>query len=140
MSRLLFDSSSLIKALKQGRVDLLARNYIHWLTIYEVLNAIWKETRLLKTIPEDKVIAFAEILKQVTDLMKILDPKGLEEDMLRTAIQRGITTYDASYIVLAMKHGLILVTEDSKLRAKARGVVETTSLDELSASLGSIRE
>ncbi len=140
MSRLLFDSSSLIKALKQGRVDLLARNYIHWLTIYEVLNAIWKETCFLKTIPEDKVIAFAEILKQVTGLMKILDPKGLEEDMLKTAIQRGITAYDASYIVLAMKHGLTLVTEDSKLRAKARGLVETTSLDELSASLGSIRE
>ena len=38
MQKLLYDSSSLIKAFKERKVDLLDGNYIQWLTIYEVLN------------------------------------------------------------------------------------------------------
>jgi hypothetical protein len=45
------------------------------LTIYKVLNALWKETHLLKSIPESKVEALAEALKQVIGTMEILDPR-----------------------------------------------------------------
>jgi len=48
MPSYLFDSSSLVKALKLRKVNLLARNYIQWLTVYEVLNALWKDAHLLK--------------------------------------------------------------------------------------------
>jgi hypothetical protein len=37
---LLYNSSSLMKALKERKVDLLAGNYIQWLTIYEVSNTL----------------------------------------------------------------------------------------------------
>jgi predicted nucleic acid-binding protein len=50
MPDLLFDASSLVKALKLGRVELLYRSYAQWLTFYEVLNAVWKEVYLSKTI------------------------------------------------------------------------------------------
>jgi len=40
VQRLLYDSSSLIKALKEREVDILAGNYIQWLTIYEVSNTL----------------------------------------------------------------------------------------------------
>jgi predicted nucleic acid-binding protein len=63
--------------------------------------------------------------------MKILDPRGLEEEILRVAIQLELTVYNTSYVVLAMKHGLTLVTEDEKLREKAKKLVKTVSLDEL---------
>jgi len=76
------------------------------LTIYKVLNALWKETHLLKSIPESKVVALAEVLKQVIGTVKILDHRGLEEEILRIAIQPELTAYDSPYIVLAMKHGL----------------------------------
>jgi predicted nucleic acid-binding protein len=52
--------------------------------------------------------------------MKILDPRGLEEEILQVAIQLELTAYDFSYVVLAMEIGLILVTEDEKLREKAK--------------------
>jgi len=51
-------------------------------------------------------VALAEVLKQVIGTMEILDPRGIEEEILRIAIQPELTAYDSSYIVLAMKHGL----------------------------------
>jgi predicted nucleic acid-binding protein len=45
---------------------------------------------------------------------------GLEEEILQVAIQLELTAYDLSYVVLAMKHNLTLVTEDEGLREKAK--------------------
>ncbi len=55
--------------------------------------------------------------------MSILSPRGLEEEILRTALEHGVTVYNTSYIVLARKNGLILVTEDKKLRNKAAEII-----------------
>ena len=57
--------------------------------------------------------------------------RGLEEEILETAIGLGVTAYDSSYIVLARAHGLALVTEDTRLRSKAEEVVKVASIDEL---------
>ena len=43
----LFDASSIIKALKETKLVPLGGQAIQWLTVYEVLNALWKETYLL---------------------------------------------------------------------------------------------
>ena len=51
--------------------------------------------------------------------MIIPEPKGLERDILRIAVSKGITAYDASYIALAAKHGLTLVTEGSYCMLRA---------------------
>ena len=72
------------------------------MTIYKVLNALWKETHLLKSIPESKVVALAEVLKQVIGTVKILDPWGIEEEILRIAVQPELSAYNSSYIVLAI--------------------------------------
>uniref|UniRef100_A0A7J3X5H8 PIN domain-containing protein n=1 Tax=Thermofilum pendens TaxID=2269 RepID=A0A7J3X5H8_THEPE len=131
MPELLFDASSLIKVLKLGRVELLARSYIQWLTYYEVLNAIWKEAHLLKTIPPDKAAALAKLLNRVIRFMRVSSVEGLEEEVLRTAIDLDLTAYDSSYVVLARKLDLKLVTEDRRLRAKAQKLVKCTSVEEL---------
>ena len=62
--------------------------------------------------------------------MEILDHRGIEEETLRIAIQPELSAYDSSYIVLAVKHGLTLVTGDNKLRKKAKKLVKAISLDE----------
>ncbi|GBC72220.1 hypothetical protein HRbin03_00047 [archaeon HR03] len=43
MRDLLFDASSLVSLLKRRNLKPLNHNYIHWLTIYEVEKALWKE-------------------------------------------------------------------------------------------------
>jgi predicted nucleic acid-binding protein len=131
MGEYLLDASSFIKALKLKRPDAIAKNYIQWLTVYEVLNAIWKEARLMRTIREDKALELASLVKELVGYAKVLDVKGLEEKVLKTALQLGLTAYDASYVVLAEEHGLTLVTEDEGLKERAREVVKVMSVDDV---------
>ena len=131
MIKLLFDASSLIRALKESRIDLLRKNYIQWLTVYEILNALWKETYLLKTIPEEKSKDLVDILMSIMRYMNILEPTGLEKEILELAISRGATAYDASYVALAKKHGLTLVSEDRKLRERYRDLIKIINLDKI---------
>jgi predicted nucleic acid-binding protein len=131
MNGLLFDASSLLKAFKENRLDLLRRSYIQRLTIYEALNALWKETYLLRIISFEKSIELADILINIVRHMYALDPVGLEKEIFNIALNIGITIYDASYVALARKHNLVLVTEDRRLRNKCKNLVNVKSLDEI---------
>ncbi len=68
------------------------------------------------------------------ELTKILSPHPYEGEILSIARELSITAYDASYIVLAEKNGLTLVTEDKKLRMKAKRLVKAVSLDQITPS------
>jgi len=129
--RLLFDASSLIYALKLRELRILYGNYIQWLTIYEALNGLWKEAHLVKIISPEEATAIARTVGKIARYMNVLDPQGAEEEILKTALEHGITVYDASYIVLARRNNMTLVTEDRKLRAKAEKIVKTRSLEEV---------
>jgi predicted nucleic acid-binding protein len=111
-------------------VELLYRSYVQWLTLYEVLNAVWKELYLSKMIPAGRAVELARLLNRVVRFMRVLSVEGLEE-VLRTAIDLGLTAYDSSYVVLAQKFNLKLVTEDEELKAKARKLVKCASVEEL---------
>jgi predicted nucleic acid-binding protein len=73
--------------------------------------------------------------------MDALDVEGLEEEIFKAAVKLELTAYDASYVVLAQKHGLILVSEDEKLRSTAQRAVKSISVEELLRNnLGSSEE
>jgi predicted nucleic acid-binding protein len=129
--RCLFDASSFIKALKLGKPEVLVDNSIQWLTIYEVVNALWREAYLLKFTSIDKVLQLVDIVVDVIRYMRILNISNLEKEVLRMSVELGLTAYDASYIVLAQKYGLTLVTEDRKLMSKAQKYINVTPLDTL---------
>lgn len=131
MGKFLYDASSFVMALKLERVDLLAKNNVQTLTFYEVLNAFWKEVYLTKTIPLEKALQFISFIREVIKHMYVLDVRGLEEEIFKVALEFAITPYDASYITLAKRNGLILITEDRKLRTIARRIIESYSLEEL---------
>ena len=127
----LIDASSLVKALKETKLVPLGGQALQWLTVYEILNALWKEAYLLRRLSPEEVAYLASIFTGTIKAMTILEPKGLEHDILQIAVSRRVTAYDASYIALARKHGLTLVTEDEKLRQAAMSIVKTTSLDSI---------
>lgn len=130
--RFLFDASSLIYALKLKRLDLLDGNCIQWLTIYEVLNGIWKEAHLLGKLDKDRAIEFAHsLVPEALALMNILDPLGSEKEIMEVALKHGLSIYDTSYIILAEKHNLIFVTEDKELGKKAGRTIRVISLKEI---------
>ena len=60
-------------------------------------------------------------------------PHPYEDEILSAARELNITAYDASYIVLAKKNGLTLVTEDKKLRTKAEKIVKVVSLTQITS-------
>jgi len=131
--KLLFDTSSVIYALKLRSLKVLYDNYIQWLTIYEVVNALWKEAALFKAITPQETSQIVKLFTETLEFMKILSSHPYEDEILSTAIELNLTAYDASYIVLAEKNSLILVTEDSKLRAKAEKLVEAVSLTQITS-------
>ncbi len=131
MEKFLFDASSIVYSLKLRKIRILAGNYVQWLTVYEVVNAIWKEVSLVGSLSLKEANELLEIFLEVIEHMTILEPRSYELKILSIALETGLTTYDASYVVLAREKGLKLVTEDSKLRERAGELVETSSLDQL---------
>jgi len=132
--KLLFDASSVIYALKLRSLKALYDNYIQWLTIYEVINALWKEAVLTKAISPQEASEIVRLFAKTLEFTKILSPHPYEDEILSTARELSITAYDAAYIVLAEKNGLTLVTEDKKLRTKAEKLVKAVSLTQITSS------
>ncbi len=133
MPGLLFDASSLVYALKTRRLSILLDNYVLDLTRYEVLNAFWKEAVLLKRISIEEAVGLAAAAAKAIGFMRVLSIDGLEEEVVGTAAELGLTAYDASYVVAAERHGLTLVTEDRRLAEKASRRIRVMGLDEAAA-------
>jgi len=134
--KFLFDASSVIYALKLRSLKALYDNYIQWLTIYEVINALWKEAILTKAISPQEASEIVKLFAKTLEFVKMLSPHHYEDEILSTARELNITAYDASYVVLAEKNGLTLVTEDKKLREKAEKLIGVTSLTQITSSQG----
>jgi len=129
----LFDSSSLFYAVRLKRIGVLAGNYIQGLTVYEVLNALWKETYVLRKMSRKEAESLLDVFIRLLSYLKTLDPMGSESEIFKIAVETGLTVYDASYLALAHREKLTLVTEDVKLRNVARKIIRAVSLDELPA-------
>ncbi len=127
----LFDASALVNLVKKGRVKPLAKGATIDLALYESLNAVWKEYRLLGRIDEETALRFVDIISDVFSVIEVLSVRGLEREVFKLAARDGLTVYDASYLYVAMKNGYTLVTDDKELRNKASKYVETASSNEL---------
>ena len=127
----LFDASSLVYAIKLKRIGVLAGNYVQELTIYEVLNTLWKEAYILRRMSKKEAESLLDVFVQLLSYLKILDLRGLESEVFKIAVENGLTAYDASYLTLARREKLTLVTEDVKLRNVASTMIRVVSLDEI---------
>ena len=127
----LFDASSIFMALKMARLVPLGGQAIQWLTVYEVLNALWKEAYLLHKLDVEEASSLIGVFRDLVGEMLILDTRGLEQNIFRIAFSKGVTVYDASYIALAERYNLTLVTEDKKLSHTARSIVKVSSLKDI---------
>ena len=80
----LFDASSLLAAVKAGRLDLLAGGRVHWLTLYEVCNALWREARLVGRLTGEEAVRVVEQTQTIAS-----SHKGSRFDKGRTGIRDG---------------------------------------------------
>ncbi len=121
----LLDASSLMLLIKKADVKLtvecLQDSLILDLTFYEVGNAVWKESTLLKFLTPEEAKKIGS--RSQTILAKIDQVKNDGEDfqkILEIAQNETLSFYDSSYVFFAKQRGLPLVTEDKKLEMKAK--------------------
>ena len=116
----LFDASALlnlVRRLGEESLKILEENYILTLTIYEVGNALWRETRLLRRLSIDEAEAIMRAIITLIKFMQVIEPQDPIE-VLRMSNEIETTFYDAAYVVTALRGGLILVTDDGRLAAR----------------------
>ncbi|RLF07180.1 MAG: DNA-binding protein [Thermoprotei archaeon] len=129
----LFDASSIVNLIKKGKVKLFAKGVTIDLALYESLNAVWKEYTILRKIDKDIALKFINIISNIFKVIRILSITELEKEVFSLASKENLTVYDASYLYTAMRNGLILVTDDQKLKDIASKYVEVITSKELAA-------
>jgi len=116
----LLDASAIVElVLREEKIFNSIDLHVIELTKYECLNAVWKLVkRGIVTELEGAVLGrrIYEVLNTI-DMITI----GLESmmEVLKLALETGLTVYDASYLYVAKDRGLILVSEDEELTKKA---------------------
>lgn len=126
----LFDSSSIINLCAKKKVDVLLEGGTLSLAIFEVGNAIWKQVYLRKSLTLEEGEKVLETLNEVIRKMKKVSVDEASA-ILRISVQEKLTYYDASYIHVASKNGMTLVTDDEGLRSLAKKYVDTLASTEM---------
>ncbi|MEM2643413.1 MAG: type II toxin-antitoxin system VapC family toxin [Candidatus Bathyarchaeia archaeon] len=116
---------------KRGNVKVFAKGCTIDLAIYESINAVWKECYILKRIRVEVAYRLIELLSNIFNVLDLYTMRGSEKEVLEIAIKEGITIYDASYIYIAVRNKLTLVTDDKKLINTAKKYTNAVTTTEI---------
>jgi predicted nucleic acid-binding protein len=98
-----------------------ATAYVPSIWPLEVVNVLLAAERM-SYISEADSVRFINLLSQLPILVQHEGPGRGMKDLLALARAHELSSYDASYLDLAMKRGLPLATLDKKLRHAAKAV------------------
>ncbi len=136
---MLFDASSIltiVRELKGDAPDKLAEGTTISLAYYEVGNALWRETFLLKRISRPQAETLLSEIYAIIGEMNVATLQGESSGnaILDAACKFNLTFYDSAYLAQADKSKSTLVTDGKKLAAMAQkaGVKALTSREFMS--------
>ena len=131
-ARYLLDASAiypLVLALKAQLLEYAELFATLDLAFYEVGNIVWKGHR--RGHVKDP-LAVIGLFQEVFDAIHVLRiSREWMQDVLKLAIDEGLTFYDASYLYVSRTLGLKLVSEDSDLRRYPQSISVEELLEEL---------
>lgn len=87
----------------------------------EVVNVLLVAERRYR-LHESDSIRFITLLTQLPIVVERTWPERMMKDLLALGRANSLSSYDAAYLELAMRHGLPIATLDSKLLEAARRV------------------
>ena len=130
--RYLIDASALYTLLKRKRdvmVEIIDASAIIDLTKYEIGNALWVGWR--RGLIEDPKRTMRGWMKLLSFIREIQLDKGELDEVEDLALELSLPFYDASYIYIAKRMGLTLLTDDVEMRDKAAklGVKTLTTVE-----------
>lgn len=132
----LLDSNAIFKLIRETpdkALDKLTMCATINLAYYELGNALWRESSLLKRISIEEAEKSLSLMYLMLSRMKVFevnDEKGTE--ILQTAHKCNLTFYDSAYLAEAKRNSKVLVSDDRKLIKAAENLgVQTLSSNEL---------
>lgn len=136
--RLLFDANAIYRFIREcpeKALDTLMEGATTSLAYYELGNALWRESHLLKRISIEEAEKSLNLIFAMLARMKVAEVDGEQgTEVLQIAHRCNLTFYDSAYLVEAKKNSRILVTDDGKLAKTAETLgVETLSSNKLTA-------
>ena len=123
----LIDTSALYPMLISGVAFNPDECAVTSLTQYEIGNVLWKESQQ-KKIKDPKQVA--KIFSEAIEPLRKLEIDSIA-DVLAVAIERKLTFYDASYVYVAEKENLKLVTQDMDLFEKCKLAIRLDEMQKL---------
>lgn len=93
------------------------------LAVKEVLNTIWRDYYVRRTISLDTAMRLQQVLSSMIGINILVEPEDkYVSRAFEIALKTGTTVYDALYIALALEKNMPLVTLDEK-QAKAAEIL-----------------
>ncbi len=126
---MIFDASSIWLAVSKEKFEILKNKFSVELVKYEIGNVLWKKVVLEKIYSLEEALFLADFLQRILNKMNLLTPEIKE--VLEIAVKLKINFYDASYLALAKKLKMPLITEDRLLKEKSKRIVKVYSLREI---------
>ena len=117
--------------IKRGLTSPLTDGLTLDLAIYECLNVVWKEYKLLKKLDEETASSFIKVISDALSIIRMDSIKGSENEVFDLTCREGLTIYDASYLYASMKMRAPLITDDRKLKEKGSKYVKVLSTKQL---------
>jgi predicted nucleic acid-binding protein len=114
---MIYDASSVYRAIEIGAFNKLLEGKTLDLAPYELGNVVWKEVTRNK-ISESEGVKLIKFISKVISLMDIVKV-GTKNEVLKIAVDNNLSYYDASYLYASISMKDVLVTEDKKLLDRA---------------------
>ena len=86
----LFDSSAIIRAIKENKIDLLTGNDTLEIARYELGNIVWKDYLLQSKISKEEARALMNAIKHALNAMEVHQIAPKEEEILETSGRTGL--------------------------------------------------
>lgn len=120
-----YDASAILNLMEEGILPDFSESGTISLAIFEIGNAVWKHVHVTKKLSQ---LQGGKIILSASKMIEQLRVINIEVvDTLKLAVKEGLTYYDASYLEAAHSSKSELITDEKKLREKAKKYVKASS-------------
>jgi predicted nucleic acid-binding protein len=120
-----YDASAILNLLEEGILPNFHDSSTITLAIFEIGNAVWKHVHLTKKLSQHEGEIIIHSATKMIEKMFLMNIEAI--NAWKLAIKEGLTYYDSSYLQAALSSKSELITDDKRLRDRAKKYVKVSS-------------